>query len=167
MSVAQLPLVIAPASLLKVTSLDPRTPHQPEKLQKLSKNNCVLHHLFFRSTKKTKLHVLWIQWSAARSQGTAAKMVQARDRLNCWKQFYRNFWDGLTDLQKIDCPFDEFTIVKIVRESAQDKGFAHCFEERSCSEISYVLITSSQKRHCQRALKMEKARFAPPLDSLV
>jgi hypothetical protein len=44
--------------LPKVTSLGPRTPHQPEKLQKLSKNNCVLHLLFFRSIEKTNLYVL-------------------------------------------------------------------------------------------------------------
>jgi hypothetical protein len=60
----------------EVISLDPRTPHQPEKLQKLSKNNCVLLLLFFRSIAKTKFYVLWIQSSAAHSQGCAAGVVQ-------------------------------------------------------------------------------------------
>jgi hypothetical protein len=39
----------------KVTVLEPRTPHQPEKLKKLSKNNPVLLLLDFQSTKNTAL----------------------------------------------------------------------------------------------------------------
>ena len=39
--------------LPKVTSLGPRTPHQPEKLQKLSKNDLVVHPVFFWSIEKT------------------------------------------------------------------------------------------------------------------
>jgi hypothetical protein len=38
-----------------VTSLEPRTPHQPEKLKKLSKNDLVVLLLFFQSTKNTHL----------------------------------------------------------------------------------------------------------------
>ena len=68
-------------SLPKVTLLGPRTPHQPEKLQKLSKNNCVLHLLFFGSIEKANLYVLWIQSSAGRAQGHAAETVQRRCHL--------------------------------------------------------------------------------------
>ena len=39
----------------KVTSLEPRTPHQPEKLKKLSKNDLVVLLLFFTSTKNARL----------------------------------------------------------------------------------------------------------------
>jgi hypothetical protein len=39
----------------KVTALEPRTPHQPEKLKKLSKNDPVVLLLFFQSTKNTSL----------------------------------------------------------------------------------------------------------------
>jgi len=39
----------------KVTSLEPRTPHQPEKLKKLSKNDLVVLLLVFESTKNTRL----------------------------------------------------------------------------------------------------------------
>jgi hypothetical protein len=42
-------------SIRKVTPLEPRTPHQPEKLKKLSKNNPVVLLLFFPSTKNTRL----------------------------------------------------------------------------------------------------------------
>jgi hypothetical protein len=38
-----------------VTSLEPRTPHQPEKLKKLSKNDPVVLLLFYESTKNTRL----------------------------------------------------------------------------------------------------------------
>jgi hypothetical protein len=37
--------------MLQATLLEPRTPHQPEKLQKLSKNEFVLLLLFFESTE--------------------------------------------------------------------------------------------------------------------
>jgi len=75
MLVAQLLSRDHSSKLPKVTSLDPRTPHQPEKLQKLSKNNCVLHPVFFWSIEKMNLYVLSIQLSAARSQGSAARVV--------------------------------------------------------------------------------------------
>jgi len=39
----------------KVTKLEPRTPHQPEKLKKLSKNDPVLLFLIFESTKNRNL----------------------------------------------------------------------------------------------------------------
>jgi len=39
----------------KVTSLEPRTPHQPEKLKKLSKNDPVVPDLEIESTKNTRL----------------------------------------------------------------------------------------------------------------
>jgi len=38
-----------------VTSLEPRTPHQPEKLKKLSKNDLVVLLLFFQSMKNRAL----------------------------------------------------------------------------------------------------------------
>src|SRR6266571_4519906 len=37
----------------KVTPLEPRTPHQPEKLKKLSKNDLVVLFLLFPSMKNT------------------------------------------------------------------------------------------------------------------
>src|SRR6266436_5605442 len=39
----------------RVTSLEPRTPHQPEKLQKLSKNEFVCTLFIFRVNKKSAL----------------------------------------------------------------------------------------------------------------
>jgi hypothetical protein len=38
-----------------VTPLEPRTPHQPEKLKKLSKNDLVVLLLFFPSMKNHAL----------------------------------------------------------------------------------------------------------------
>lgn len=69
-------LVNALGALLKVTSLDPRTPHQPEKLQKLSKNDCVLHPINFWSMRKIRLYRPCFQRHARRSQADAAKTVQ-------------------------------------------------------------------------------------------
>ncbi len=42
-------------AIKKVTPLGPRTPHQPEKLKKLSKNNLVVLLLFFPSMKNRSL----------------------------------------------------------------------------------------------------------------
>jgi len=60
----------------KVISLEPRTPHQPGKLQKLSKNEFVLLHPFLESIKTAQLYLLSVQSSAARSQGGEQKIVQ-------------------------------------------------------------------------------------------
>src|SRR3974390_2828226 len=38
----------------KVTSLEPRTPHQPEKLKKLSKNDCLFTPSIFRVNEKSQ-----------------------------------------------------------------------------------------------------------------
>ncbi len=42
-------------AMQKVTSLEPRTPHQPDKLQKLSKNEIVFTPFIFRINKKPAL----------------------------------------------------------------------------------------------------------------
>jgi hypothetical protein len=42
-------------AIRKVIALEPRTPHQPEKLKKLSKNNLVVRFLFFSSMENTRL----------------------------------------------------------------------------------------------------------------
>src|SRR5438477_13050295 len=47
--------LLLPLAVQKVTSLEPRTPHQPEKLKKLSKNDLVVLLLFFQSPKNTRL----------------------------------------------------------------------------------------------------------------
>jgi hypothetical protein len=51
------PLLALPPDLAirRVTTLEPRTPHQPEKLKKLSKNNVVVLLLNFESMKNTRL----------------------------------------------------------------------------------------------------------------
>src|SRR5580704_10853835 len=60
----------------RVTWLEPRTPYQPEKLQKLSKNEFVLLLLYLQSIENVLLHVPRIQQSAGGSQGGAANFVQ-------------------------------------------------------------------------------------------
>jgi hypothetical protein len=60
---------------MRVTWLEPRTPHQPEKLQKLSKNDLVVLLLNFASMKRSRLYVAYFQSSAGRSQ--------AGDRIWC------------------------------------------------------------------------------------
>ena len=42
-------------AIREVMALEPRTPHQPEKLKKLSKNDLVVLLLFFPSTENTRL----------------------------------------------------------------------------------------------------------------
>jgi hypothetical protein len=59
-----------------VTWLEPRTPHQPGKLQKLSKNEFVLLLLFLESIKMAGFYLLENQSSARRPQAGAAYLVQ-------------------------------------------------------------------------------------------
>jgi hypothetical protein len=59
----------------RVTWLEPRTPHQPGKLQKLSKNGFVLLLSFSESTQKAALYLLKNQSSAGRPQAGVALMV--------------------------------------------------------------------------------------------
>jgi hypothetical protein len=74
-----------------VISLEPRTPHQPGKLQKLSKNEFVLLLPCQESTKFAKLYVLVQQASAGSSQAGGAKMVQRTARageiVKIWQGF--------------------------------------------------------------------------------
>jgi len=60
----------------RVTWLEPRTPHQPGKLQKLSKNEFVLLLSFLESIKKTLFYLLENQSSAGCPQPPAAFPVQ-------------------------------------------------------------------------------------------
>ena len=60
----------------RVTSLEPRTPYQPGKLQKVSKNEFVVLLLFLQSMKSARLYLLAMQSSAGGSQGGELKIVQ-------------------------------------------------------------------------------------------
>jgi hypothetical protein len=60
----------------RVTKLEPRTPHQPGKLQKLSKNEFVVLLSFLESIKKVAFYLLRNQSSAGRPQAGAAFTVQ-------------------------------------------------------------------------------------------
>jgi hypothetical protein len=59
-----------------VTLLEPRTPHQPDKHQKLSKNSVFLLLLFLESIKKRSVYLLILQSSAASPQAIEPVMVQ-------------------------------------------------------------------------------------------
>ncbi len=64
-------------AVCRVISLEPRTPHQPEKLQKLSKNEYVFTPSIFRVKQKLRAAIcLLLQSSAGRPQGGDAEMVQ-------------------------------------------------------------------------------------------
>jgi len=62
-------------AMLRVTELEPRTPHQPEKLKKLSKNDPVVLFLILESMKSVRFYLIYFQWSAGRPQ--------AGDRILC------------------------------------------------------------------------------------
>ena len=53
---------------MSVTQFEPRTPHQPEKLKKLSKNDLVVLLLFLESMKSVGVYLIYFQRSAAGSQ---------------------------------------------------------------------------------------------------
>jgi len=71
------PLLAFPThfAMLRVTALEPRTPHQPEKLKKLSKNDLVVLLLFLESMKRSRFYLIYFQRSAAHPQ--------AGDRILC------------------------------------------------------------------------------------
>jgi hypothetical protein len=54
--------------MLRVTQLEPRTPHQPEKLTKLSKNDLVVLLLVLESTKRWRFYLIYFQSSAGSPQ---------------------------------------------------------------------------------------------------
>ena len=51
-------------AMLRVTQLEPRTPHQPAKLKKLSKNDLVVRFLNFPSIKRVRVYLVYFQASA-------------------------------------------------------------------------------------------------------
>ncbi|MGA8272072.1 MAG: hypothetical protein WB919_10990 [Candidatus Sulfotelmatobacter sp.] len=51
-----------------MTQLEPRTPHQPAKLKKLSKNDLVVLFLNFESIKSVRVYLVYFQASAGRPQ---------------------------------------------------------------------------------------------------
>jgi hypothetical protein len=59
----------------RVTQLEPRTPHQPVKLKKLSKNDPVVLFLNFESMKSVWVYPVYFQSSAGR--------LQEGDRILC------------------------------------------------------------------------------------
>jgi hypothetical protein len=61
--------------MLRVTQLEPRTLHQPEKLKKLSKNDPVVLLLISESTKRVLFYPVYFQADAGRPQ--------AGDRILC------------------------------------------------------------------------------------
>jgi len=63
---------------VSVTQLEPRTPHQPEKLKKLSKNDLVVRLLILQSMKSAPIYLIYFQRSAA--------CPQAGDRIWCIRQ---------------------------------------------------------------------------------
>ena len=69
-------------AMSKVTTLEPRTPHQPGKLQKLSKNEFVLLLSFLESIKMPEVYVLYQQASARHPQPGELNVVQ-RGRNGC------------------------------------------------------------------------------------
>jgi len=79
----------------KVTELEPRTLHQPEKLKKLSKNDTVLLFLISESMKSVRLYVAYFQWSAGRPQAGDRKLCRGsgasaenavKTRFSQWKK---------------------------------------------------------------------------------
>jgi len=63
---------------VSVTQLEPRTPHQPEKLKKLSKNDLVVLLLILQSMKSAQIYLIYFQRSAA--------CPQAGDRIWCMRE---------------------------------------------------------------------------------
>ena len=91
----------------KVTTLEPRTPHQPGKLQKLSKNEVVVLLLFSESIKLIELYVLWVQSSAGHPQAGELNSVQACGNPRLQAAGDNEFWRvaGLW-VARIGCDYD-------------------------------------------------------------
>ena len=73
-----LPALLLNLAIKKVTRLEPRTPHQPEKLKKLSKNDSVVLLLCFPSTKNHACNPMYFQSSAARPQADDRNWCRSR-----------------------------------------------------------------------------------------
>jgi hypothetical protein len=66
---------------VRVTQLEPRTPHQPEKLKKLSKNDLVVLLLIFMSIKSARFYLICFQLSAGRPQEGARILCRRKGRI--------------------------------------------------------------------------------------
>jgi hypothetical protein len=67
-------------AMLRVTSLEPRTLHQPEKLKKLSKNDLVVLFLISESTKRVRFYLMYFQLDAGRPQEGDRILCSGRKR---------------------------------------------------------------------------------------
>jgi len=67
-------------AMLRVTQLEPRTLHQPEKLKKLSKNDPVVLLLVFESMKSVCFYLIYFQGSAGHPQAGDRILCSSRKR---------------------------------------------------------------------------------------
>jgi hypothetical protein len=125
------PLLAFPThfAMLRVTALEPRTPHQPEKLKKLSKNDLVVLLLFLESMKRSRLYLIYFQRSAGRPQ--------AGDRILCkWRRAIRA-------KGKLDAGFRH-------TDKGRERRRAFSRQQADCENLAKdTLGTGSElRRHC-------------------
>ena len=110
-------------AMRRVTELEPRTPHQPEKLKKLSKNDLVVRLLNFESTKRVRLYVIYFQSSAGRPQAGDRILCNPGNRFTRWSRFGRRFGDTAAKGEG-RCPFLPSNLGCEYRaKAAPDNGF--------------------------------------------
>src|SRR5207244_5010981 len=76
-----LPISLQTSRFERVISLEPRTPHQPEKLQKLSKNECFFTPPVFRVNQKS-WNLCHLKSTECRSEEHTSEL-QSPDHLVC------------------------------------------------------------------------------------
>jgi hypothetical protein len=122
----------------KVTSLEPRTPHQPGKLQKMSKNEYVFTLLSFRVNKKHQtvsyLFAIECRPSTTECSGYCAASVVEAGRSSAL--------GALSRASLRSCPppvrgTDRRLIVKISAKIALEGAFP-CFPRKGVLEKSYA-----------------------------
>ena len=64
-----------------MTGLEPRTPHQPEKLKKLSKNDPVVLFLISKSIESVRFYLICFQSSAGGPQGGDRILCTGKDQI--------------------------------------------------------------------------------------
>jgi hypothetical protein len=103
--------------MLRVTQLEPRTLHQPEKLKKLSKNDPVVLLLVLESMKSVCFYLIYFQWSAGRPQACDRILCNGAKPFRAEGRRGKGFRDARPEWQVDVGAGSRFVIVKIRRRA--------------------------------------------------
>ncbi len=133
----------------RVTELEPRTLHQPEKLKKLSKNDLVVLLLNLQSTKSTRVYLICFQLSAGRPQAGDRNLCNCDDGFAQGRRDagFRNY--GKKRARRWRCRAQR-NACEYLAKAALDKPFREGASDR-------FGLTTLRQSHCRSDFRGSKA----------